>query len=401
MYHLDSIIKDASSLSKIYPYFDLFLKRLHSLELSLVGYCNLECSYCYVTKWRRKHNTLVYKKECIDIDLVDKAIDEFERLASIASKNKNMALELFGGEPLLAFHHNPDIFDLLTERVRKSPYFSHISIPTNGVYYGIKDKVKDWLLRNKDIVHLSFSIDGPEELQNKQRAICKGTYDMLGIDSSNIENPDLEFINWCLSNNISVGFHPMLTPNTLKKPKEFFDFFVSLGVKDIYLLHVRNKYLFDKVSHEEVRYFADVASAYKKHNISIINFVKPNLNPINKRYFQCSIFNSLMVDVDGKINLCHRFKFLDDGDKYDLGYINEDGMFLDLEKINIWQGYDAMNKPKCNTCTFRSPVCGGDCLAETVYHHGMVEVCDSSICHANKLHMYLKFRYLNNICSEE
>lgn len=125
--------------------------------------CQLHCSYCY----EGSRNSESMNPET--------AIRILKQELSQLSETSRMHIDLFGGEPFLAFDLMKVIVDYLescTDRKRVC-----ITTITNGV--AIHGEIQDWLLSHRDVIECPLSIDGPREVQEITRP---HSFDRLDLD---------------------------------------------------------------------------------------------------------------------------------------------------------------------------------------------------------------------------
>lgn len=127
-----------------------------TLELALAETCNLACKYCYCETCRD-----MPRKGLMSRETAQKAIDW---LFEVSGNAKNLALTLFGGEPLL----NKEVFqfaiDYSSELGRKAGKTVRYSMTTNGTL--LDDMVIGYIKRYN--FGLMVSLDGPPDIHNAQ-----------------------------------------------------------------------------------------------------------------------------------------------------------------------------------------------------------------------------------------
>jgi uncharacterized protein len=129
-----------------------------SVAIHLTHNCNLRCSYCYTGEkfgWG------------MDSATVDRAVD-FALEQAAAQQAEHLEIVFFGGEPLLRKDALYRVADRATERAR-------------GVRVSFKMSTNGLLLDDETIgeldqrqVFVSLSIDGPPEVQDRQRPDAAG-----------------------------------------------------------------------------------------------------------------------------------------------------------------------------------------------------------------------------------
>lgn len=137
--------------------------------------CPLSCGYCFEKDARGKDD----KKRLVEEDIrkIDQTIEAYRKSAGIG--NDKVCVNLFGGEPL-----QPAFFELnkgLLELARDRGYF--VDVITSGAT--ITGQYLDLLTDHKNrIREVDITLDGPKEIQDRQRPIGKpgsqrGTYDLV------------------------------------------------------------------------------------------------------------------------------------------------------------------------------------------------------------------------------
>jgi len=116
-------------------------------QLFLTTQCSLKCKYCFVSKFTSKHETM-------SLENADKII------RFVSSKlPEGVSIELFGGEPLLAF-------DVIKKFLELRPNFNYF-IPTNCM--NLDEEKYEFLKKHGEFIGLTLSIDGEPETQLANR----------------------------------------------------------------------------------------------------------------------------------------------------------------------------------------------------------------------------------------
>lgn len=117
--------------------------------------CNFDCSYCYEK----------IMSGCINKKVIDLIC---QKVKQEAEKKKNIIINWFGGEPLLA---KDTIFKISTKIIEICNFFNveyKAGIITNG--YLLDDKTID-MLKNLNINTVQITIDGPPNIHNFRRPL--------------------------------------------------------------------------------------------------------------------------------------------------------------------------------------------------------------------------------------
>lgn len=129
------------------------MKRKFHLSLMLTHSCNLNCVYCYENN---KSTTMMLPsvaKPIIEKYLNDDKYDEVE-------------IDLFGGEPFIAFDTIREICEWTWNRQWRNKYVFFAT--TNGTL--LTTNIKEWLKKHKDRFWVSLSLDGTPDCHNLNRS---------------------------------------------------------------------------------------------------------------------------------------------------------------------------------------------------------------------------------------
>lgn len=133
------------------------------ITITLTQSCNLSCIYCYETHKTKRAMSFEQAKQIVDFEFSKTEDDEL------------LEIDLFGGEPFLEFPLVTRIVDYV-----KCMYGTRLFlffIITNGTL--LDDKIKEWLIRNRDCVICGLSFDGTKAMQDINRC---NSFDMVDLD---------------------------------------------------------------------------------------------------------------------------------------------------------------------------------------------------------------------------
>lgn len=125
--------------------------------------CNLNCIYCYQGEKSSAIMTLDIAKERLNHHFNNS--DDFEEIE----------IDLFGGEPFIYPNFIIGIVEWVKEQQFNKPFIFFAS--TNGTK--IHGEIQEWLIKNKEYIWLSLSIDGLPETHNLNRS---NSYSQIDID---------------------------------------------------------------------------------------------------------------------------------------------------------------------------------------------------------------------------
>lgn len=132
------------------------------ITITITNRCNLNCTYCYEQFKTKNDMNFETAKNII--------LHEF----SVIKDDDTLLIDFMGGEPLINFNLVYDIVEFFktTKYKNRISYF----ISTNGTL--VKDEIKKWLQKNKDLVVCGLSLDGDRDSQNTNRS---NSFDSIDI----------------------------------------------------------------------------------------------------------------------------------------------------------------------------------------------------------------------------
>ncbi|MBA4384812.1 MAG: hypothetical protein C0410_08755 [Anaerolinea sp.] len=149
------------------PKYDIFSKlrtqekKQQTVTLTLTEDCNLRCRYCYEPNKSRDRYMSLATAQKVVIEYMEKE-NEFD----------GVQFDFFGGEPMLAFDLIRELVDWFHTRSWRKEHLFFIG--TNGTI--LTEKMKSWLVQNKDCVWLGISLDGNKIAHDLNRS---NSYDLL------------------------------------------------------------------------------------------------------------------------------------------------------------------------------------------------------------------------------
>lgn len=341
--------------------------KMTTLEIIIGTKCQNACKYCYRVKNQCEGSLIdmpiskvkFYIENAIEMGLID---------------SKMLNVDIFGGEPIVDIDYFKSLLELLKN------YTNEINIPTNGrILENIKDQDIDEIIKSADNkVFFSLSIDSPfqEEINRPLSEFGK----MQGMKQE--RNWDRLFY---LSKKYKMGFHPMLSFETVDKWYDTWKFFVDNDAL-CYLLEVRHplnkKQMFDAVYQlVKIKKEIDKRKIDFSYNIFAPCFIQ--------RGMSCSAQNTLSINTDGCVYFCHRLM----NERFKIADLNTKE--VDASKFVLWKGlYDKRNQPVCISCPIRN-TCASQCLGATFEYwggYGGLTIPIPSICQYFLLKQYIFYR---------
>ena len=187
-----------------YLYSEEIIEKMRNITIIFrtTNSCNLDCKYCY-----DKEN---HRQKDMENKYFKAKIPSIINNIKYLWKDKKAKCEIIfhGGEPLVI---NPENYEELISEIKKEYPKAIISIQTNGTL--INEKFIK--LFKKYNIHLGISLDGYNEITNKNRVFCNGN------NSFNIVIKNIEMLK---NNNVKFGIIMTLTSEVLGKEKELYEF---------------------------------------------------------------------------------------------------------------------------------------------------------------------------------
>lgn len=345
----------------------------YSLTLLLTRRCNLGCTYCYA-----------FAKPNGASMPVDIALGAVEWFANQAPKPKLRITFHGGGEPTL----EQNLIKIVVKRVgeirrdRKATFL----ITTNGT---ATKKFIDWMMDKK--FGISVSMDGPPEIQNRNRPFIGG-----GPSSTVVENN----IRYLVTH--SYPFTIRVTYSSADDIVKIVRYFGDLGVKKLHLEPLfpygrnYNAVEFGKKSHYEVysptggelvKKFVQAMDICREYGIKIYNGHLIHFTRGIGYFCGSASGKSMVVSHDGLITGC--LEVVDSEDKDSVPFLlghwipNDRSFSVDLDKIKKFQNRHADTLTECKDC-FARYSCAGGCSVKAVRATGNFLERDIPYCNFTK-----------------
>lgn len=175
--------------------------------------CNLRCKYCYIGETEKAKAHKWASSDAI------KYINEIFNAAE-NRKEKFVVLIWHGGEPLIWGEKNFSlILDYIASIKRKYPFAVRNIIQTNLTL--ISQEYINLFVRHN--VHVSFSIDGPKEINDLTRTMpnCNGSFDVITRN-----------VKLCINSGLKLSCVVVGNKNHIGRIPELFSFMNSLGLRN-------------------------------------------------------------------------------------------------------------------------------------------------------------------------
>lgn len=352
----------------------LIKKPSFTLNLIITENCNLKCKYCYVNQSSKE----------ISYEVIDAAIDFLD---NIKNDYEIINVELFGGEPLVAFDKVKYYINKIKEKNFNNIY---TGLFTNGILLNNKE-ISNFLILNKQYIKvINLSLDG-----------CKISHDSTRI-KNNLEgsyDKVLQGLNtFCDLEKTSINrFYPSYTVSPdnceylLESAKELSD----LGFTKLALKPVRDN-IWDQNSLEKYKSSMYKLKKWYINNLDKIElpiFTLPFLIQEQKRPYYCSCGKDFYsISPEGDIYPCPRFYF--NKSPYKLGNILSKEIFQNNFYINLFEKYTKINYVNCSKCEeFKNKNCLGMCIAACYEDSGTLFTTIPEVCEIHKFNYKIALEF--------
>ncbi|WP_446897534.1 thioether cross-link-forming SCIFF peptide maturase [Clostridium sp. LBM24168] len=136
---------------------------IKALCLNIAHDCNLRCKYCFADEGEYKG-----KRELMSPEIGKRSIDF---VIEKSGPRKNIEVDLFGGEPLMAFEAIKEIVEYAREQEKVHDKNIRFTMTTNATL--LNDEIMDYL--DKNMGNIVLSIDGRKEVNDRVRVKADGT----------------------------------------------------------------------------------------------------------------------------------------------------------------------------------------------------------------------------------
>jgi uncharacterized protein len=322
-----------------------------ALCLNIAHDCNLRCKYCFADEGEYKG-----KRKIMSAEIGKKAIDF---VIKASGPRRNIEVDLFGGEPLMAFNVIKEIVEYAKVVEKNHNKNIRFTMTTNATL--LNDEIMEYI--DKNMGNIVLSIDGRKCVNDKVRvrADGSGSYDsiipkikkMVSVrDKSKQyyvrgtftrENTDFFEDVMALANEgfKEISIEPVVLPedNTL-----------SLREEDLEVIFDSYDKLYEEMSRRQKE-----GNDFKFYHFNIDLQGGPC---VYKRISGCGAGHEYVaVTPDGELYPCHQFV---GNSEFKLGDIFEG--IIDEKLSSEFKNAHIYNKPTCRECWARF-YCSGGCQA--------------------------------------
>lgn len=133
---------------------------MYMITLEINQICNFNCRYCYLGKKTEK---------IMNMETALKAL-EIAFLNVEHHRDRRLWVDFVGGEALMSFGMLKTLSDYIDQEAKRRKINITYSITTNGSI--MSPEIYMWLVAKK--IHIKFSMDGTEEVHNRNRILKNG-----------------------------------------------------------------------------------------------------------------------------------------------------------------------------------------------------------------------------------
>lgn len=343
--------------------------------------CNFSCTYCFA----RSGDNYKDEQKILSKDVIKNMLSFIRK--NFQNKNKIRLEFVGGGEPLL---HFDALKQIINEIRNEKDYQFSINLITNGSL--LNDEIIDWIDKNN--INLGISIDGDQELHDKQRRLKNnnGSYEEIISNYLKIKNNDsIKFKTrdiWIVS---------VLTTNC-KSIYDILKHHKSIGVNSLEIRIPRgsedNEILLNE---KNLMYFKNLYFKFTQHLMNdISNNRYENILAISNNYDTFGKLIKRLINIEKVIYRCGagkwKFACAANGDIYPcdsfldyknfvLSDVNTSGINKSIQ--NKFIDSNVQTSSPCDVCSFRY-LCGGDCYYNIYLHTNDLLNCNTSFCKLNK-----------------
>lgn len=364
--YIESSINDAQALKALKDVYYQNSGLIQILYLVLTNDCNLRCKYCFLENNENCPEERNSMPEEIAFLALNKYINHLKKHGL-----SQAVLILYGGEPTL----KKDLLKKIVVYCRNSNIHFDITVITNGTTMTV-DLASFFAQHN---IGIGLSIDGPEEITNKNRRFRysdNGVYDIVWKSKNILDNKGATY-----------GLSMVVSEYFLNHKNEILDWLLKNHNKGVFynLMHfdqpVKN---WKEYSNRSVSFILSSYDFFEKNNSSVVDGqIQRQIDSFIKRKFMFSCCgsigaNQITVTPTGDISICH-------GDSSDKKHHIGNIATIDMEDISNtyearqWIDRATINNQECLQCEALF-CCGGGCRHHAEILFGNRSQIDRTYC---------------------
>jgi uncharacterized protein len=181
-------------------------RKVNTLILKVVGFCDLACRYCYD-----------FRAETYSLRMSEETAQQAIRQA-LDCAGPELRVLFHGGEPLLAFDQIQQLVPFAKAEASRAGRQVTFSVQTNGLHFS--PEVVDFLLAENFVI--GISIDGPREVNDRDRVDHRGRGRTAEIEETLARHPRLRAV---------AGVLTTITGRNADRLLETAEYVAQLGVE--------------------------------------------------------------------------------------------------------------------------------------------------------------------------
>lgn len=324
---------------------------IKALCLNIAHDCNLRCKYCFADEGEYKG-----KREMMSSEVGKKAIDF---VIKASGPRKHIEVDLFGGEPLMAFNTVKEIVEYAKEQEKIHDKTIRFTMTTNATL--LNDEIMDYLDRNMG--NIVLSIDGRKKVNDDVRIRVDGSgcYDAILPkikEMVNIRDKGKQYYARGTFTRNNLDFFE----DVMHLANEGFD---EISIEPVVLpdghpLSLREEDL-PKIFEQYDKLYKEMVKRHKEGNEFKFYHFNVDLQGgpcVYKRISGCGAGHEYVaITPSGDVYPCHQFVGNED---FKMGNVFEKGLKEDIQKD--FKEANIYFKPICKECWARF-YCSGGCQA--------------------------------------
>lgn len=319
-----------------------------AIALNVAQMCNLKCVYCYGNEGEYDRKGLMEDETAIKV---------VDWLIEYSKSEKQIAINFFGGEPLINFPLLKRIVKYAAKKAKECLKEVKFSITSNATL--LDDDIIAFL--NKYKIQPIISFDGPADIQDIKRPFKNGS-GSYEIVTNNIKKLLLIIPKAICRATISDPESFSRVQAVIKEIGFLFYYLVSESPSLFKNNNVKRKAKNIRTSAGMVEYLESVANealqSIKNRSIESIDAkilsVLEDITFQNKRYYACGAGRGYFgISSSGDLYPCHRFIGMQ---KVRIGSIYDDRLVR-----KVYQNTLVTQLNKCSRCWVKY-FCGGGCM---------------------------------------
>lgn len=335
---------------------------IKALCLNVIHDCNLRCKYCFADEGEY-HGARSVMSAKVGMKAIDFVIEK-------SGPRKNIEVDLFGGEPLMAFDAIKEIVEHAKLQEKLHNKSIRFTMTTNATL--LNDEIMKYM--DENMGNIVLSIDGRKSVNDKVR---------VKVDGSGSYDRILPKIKQMVDMRDKSKAYYVRGTFTRENTDFFEDIkhMADLGFKEISIepvvlpsqheLSIREEDL-PTIFEQYDKLYSDMLQRYKDGNEFKFYHFNIDLKGgpcVYKRISGCGAGHEyIAITPDGDIYPCHQFVGNKDflmGDIYN--GMNNEKMELEFKEAHIY------NKPKCTDCWAKF-YCSGGCQANNFNFNGDMHI---------------------------